>query len=280
MKENKLPIIVGFVADLMFTSKIENVARRTGFTMRWVETAVSLGAFAETPPEPLGEALHGRTGQLFQQITQWQPALLLFDLNNDAVPWRKWLPALKSSPATRRIPIMAFGSHKDVETMKDARRLGADFVYARSRFTSAMPQLFQEHARLPDYAALEGFCQRSLPPLAQEGIELFNQGQYYECHDALEEAWRQEESPGRNLYRGILQIGVACYQIFRGNYRGAIKMLLRARQWLAPLPDRCQGVGVAQLRDNAEQIYEHLTALGPDRIEDFQADWIQPIIYD
>ncbi|NKQ34191.1 MAG: DUF309 domain-containing protein [Chloroflexi bacterium] len=271
------PIIVGFVADLMFTMKIANVARHSGFEMKWIETAVSLGDDEASLPEPLGESLYGRTGHLFEQITQWQPALLLFDLNNDAIPWRQWLPSLKSSPATKRIPIMAFGSHKDVETMQDAKRLGADFVYARSRFTSAMPQLFQKCARVPDYAALTDFCERPLPPLAQEGIELFNQGQYYQCHDALEEAWRQEKGPGRDLYQGILQIGVACYQILQENYRGAVKMFLRARQWLEPLPDQCQGVNIARLRANAAEIYDSLTDLGPDRIEEFDPGLIKEI---
>ena len=68
-----------------------------------------------------------------------------------------------------------------------------------------------------------------------EGITLFNQGKFYQCHDALEEAWKQDRSLGRDLYRAILQIGIAYYQIKRGNYRGGLKMLLRVRQWLDPL---------------------------------------------
>ncbi len=245
--------------------------------MKWIETAVSLHPDEDAAPEPLGEALHGRTGQLFQQITQWQPALLLFDLGNDAIPWRQWLPALKSSPATRRIPIMAYGAHVDVAALREAERLGADFVYPRSRFAAVMPQLFRECARAPDYDALADFCKRPLPPSAREGVKLFNRGQYYQCHDALEEAWRQEKSPGRDLYRGILQIGVACYQIARGNWRGAVKMLLRARQWLEPLPGQCQGVNVARLRANAADIYDSLKVLGPDRVEDFDFALVERI---
>jgi len=50
--------------------------------------------------------------------------------------------------------------------------------------------------------------------------------------------------PVRELYRAILQVGIAYYQIERGNHRGALKMLLRSVQWLAMLPDRCQGIDV------------------------------------
>ena len=53
----------------------------------------------------------------------------------------------------------------------------------------------------------------------------------------LKEAWRQDTGAARDFYRGILQVGIAYYQIERGNYRGAVKMLLRVRQWLDPLPD-------------------------------------------
>lgn len=61
----------------------------------------------------------------------------------------------------------------------------------------------------------------------------------------------QEGGPVRELYRAILQVGVAYYHAQRGNVRGAIKLLLRASQWLTPMPDECQGIDVAQLRIDA-----------------------------
>ena len=113
--DDKKPIIGGFVADLMFTMKIENVARHAGFDLRWLGEG---GGAGDGAAEGLGERLNGRLGQLFQTITHMQPALLLFDLENSAVPWEQWIPALKTSPATRRIPILCFGSHRNVEQMK------------------------------------------------------------------------------------------------------------------------------------------------------------------
>lgn len=77
---------------------------------------------------------------------------------------------------------------------------------------------------------------------------MFNAGEYYRQHDLFEALWMAEAGPVRNLYRAILQIGVGYYHLQRGNYRGALKMLLRSLQWLTPLPDVCQGVDVRQLR--------------------------------
>ena len=276
----KTPLIVAFVADLMFTTRIENVVRHLGWRIEWIETAASVGATRLTAQaEPPGESLHGTEGRLFEKITIWQPALLLFDLTNRQIPWRRWIPALKSSPSTRRVPILAFGPHEDTETMQTAKKVGANFVVGRSRFTSALPKLLQKYARVPDHDALADSCAEPLAQLAKEGIGLFNQGEYYKCHDALEEAWMQDKSPARELYRGILQVGIAYYQIQRGNYRGAVKMLLRLRQWLDPLPPVCRGVNIARLRENAAQVQAIITELGPERIEEFDTAVIQPIDY-
>jgi predicted metal-dependent hydrolase len=272
------PLIVAFVSNLMFSSKIANVARHHGYRVQWVENAGQIGEIdPNAPRERPGEMLHGREGKLFEKVTEWQPALLLFDLGNNEIPWQSWIAALKSSPATRRFPVMTFGSHEDVDTMKEAKRVGADVVLARSRFTADMPALFAQYARVYDREALAQTCAEPLSELAAEGIQRFNAGQYYSCHDYLEAAWVQDQGPGRDLYRGILQVAIAYYQIERGNYRGAIKMLLRVRQWLEPLPAVCRGVNVARLRENAERLYNALIESGPDGLPKLDRTLFQPV---
>lgn len=276
--QNNLPIIVGFVSDLMFAPRIANVARHLEFNIKWIESPTDLGPEDENlPPETRGESLLGREGQLFEKITTWQPALLLFDLNNAAIPWRRWIPLIRSSAATRRIPILCFGSHEDVETMTAAKKAGADAVLARSRFTAEMPKLIQQYAKLPDQQAIEHACQEPLSDLARQGIEKFNAGQYYKCHDDLEEAWKQDQTPGRDLYRSILQVGISLYQIERGNFRGALKMLLRVRQWLEPLPEVCRGVNVAKLHQNTKAIHTELLNCGEENLEGFNWEIVEAI---
>jgi len=264
------PLVVAFVADLMFTTRIALVAEHLGYRVAWIESAAELGApEEEAVADSPGEQLHGPAGGLFRQIVDWQPALLLFDLNNDTIPWREWIAALKSSAATRRVPVLCFGPHEDTATMKAAHDAGADAVLARSRFTAEMPALFTRYARIPDRAALAAACAEPLSELALSGLVKFNEGAYYKAHDALEAAWVADQGVGRDLYRGILQVGIAYHQIERGNYRGAVKMLLRVRQWLDPLPERCRGVDVAGLRADAARVYAALIDLGPDGIAVF-----------
>ena len=275
MKPTNL-FLVTFISDASLLELVKTTAVDQNFQLVNVadETAVGPSRIVEQK-ESLGEKLSGQTGKLFEHITQWQPVLMIFDLENTAVPWRRWLPSLKTSPATRRFPILSFGPAEIL--LAEAKRVGSNFVVSTEQFSQEMPLLIQKYARLPNYQALDLACKDSLPALAIEGIELFNQGQFYKCHDALEEAWRQDHSAGRNLYKGILQIGIAYFQIQRGNYRGALKMLLRVRQWLEPLPDSCRGVNVADLRQNAAQVQKALADLGPDKIDEFDHSLFKPV---
>jgi predicted metal-dependent hydrolase len=128
-----------------------------------------------------------------------------------------------------------------------------------------MPTLEQQ-SRLP------------LPAIAREGIEAFNRGEYFEQHELLEAAWRAEAGPVRELYQGVLQVGVAYLQIERHNYLGARKIFARALRHLAVLPDVCQGIDVARLRTDARAAQAELERLGATRIAEFERKWMKPVI--
>ncbi len=124
---------------------------------------------------------------------------------------------------------------------------------------------------------IEQGCQGELPELAVRGLELFNQGEYFEAHEALELAWRAEKGPVRELYRGILQIAVAYYKILHGNYPGAVKLFRRSRTWLGPFPDRCRGIDLASFRADYGRVETELLRLGPERIEVLDRSLMRPI---
>ncbi len=271
------PLIVAFVADLLFAARIERTAQALGYRVRWIERA-DYFAGEEVSDDP-GEALLGRAGGLTRLVAEEQPALLIFDLNNDAIPWAHWIARLKSSPATRRFPILCYGAHVEGERLQTARRAGADAVVARGRFAEALPELIQQQARRLDYAGVAAACESPLSEAARHGIDLFNQGRYFDAHEELELAWKEDAGPGRDLYRAILQIAVAYLQIERDNYRGAMKMFLRVQQWLAPLPPTCRGVDVADLRRNAERVYTTLLELGEARLGELDHTLFQPVRY-
>lgn len=110
-----------------------------------------------------------------------------------------------------------------------------------------------------------------LPAEALRGIELFNEGEYFEAHEALENAWRAEPGPIRNLYQGILQVAVCYLHITRNNHEGAVKMYGRCMRLLGPLPSPCQGVNVEALRQNVGRVIAEVERLGPGNLASFNA---------
>lgn len=58
-----------------------------------------------------------------------------------------------------------------------------------------------------------------------QGVEQFNQQEFYACHDTLEALWMEASEPDKRFYQGILQIAVACYHLTNHNWRGAAILL-------------------------------------------------------
>lgn len=123
-------------------------------------------------------------------------------------------------------------------------------------------------------------CSAPLPAAARHGLELFNRGEYFEAHEALEAAWRAEKDEIRSLYQGILQAAVMYLQISRNNYEGALKMFSRCMKLLAPWPDSCRGVDVGGLRRDLSTVMEAVIRLGPERLDQFERSLFKPVKYE
>ena len=53
------------------------------------------------------------------------------------------------------------------------------------------------------------------------GVDEFNRGYFFECHDTLEEVWHGLRDDSRDFFQGLIQISVGCYHYQDGNRRGA-----------------------------------------------------------
>ncbi len=87
------------------------------------------------------------------------------------------------------------------------------------------------------------------PPQAQVGLRLYQQGDYFAAHEALEDAWRAATDPvAREGLQGLTQLAVACLHAQRGNTAGAVKVARRALKHLAATPWHWRGLDMAHLR--------------------------------
>ena len=116
-----------------------------------------------------------------------------------------------------------------------------------------------------------------LPPGVIEGIELFNAGEWYEAHEALEHEWHAERGESRRLYQGILQIGVGLHHARSGNYRGAVLLLTDGIDKSSQFTPEYRGLDTARLVREAQACLDQVELLGADGLNRF--DWsLAPVI--
>jgi predicted metal-dependent hydrolase len=86
-----------------------------------------------------------------------------------------------------------------------------------------------------------------LKPLAGEsafrhGIQLFNDGEFFECHEVLEDLWRPMQGPRRLFLQAIIHFAVALYHYQQDNLPGARRQLRKSLKKLAGYLPEYQGV--------------------------------------
>jgi uncharacterized protein len=114
-------------------------------------------------------------------------------------------------------------------------------------------------------------CQDPAPEGLLQGIEMYNRGEYYECHEVLEDAWRAEENDVRFLYQGILQIGVAFHHLGNDNWRGAVGLLGGGIEKVSRYRPKCMGVDTQALVIEAQACLDRLHEIGQENVSKF--DW-------
>lgn len=238
------PAVVVLADDLFFVTRLMDVIRQVGGNPIVVENADEMVAAVD---------LHF-------------PVLVLLDLKTPG-DWETAIQRCKLSPQNRQIPLYAFGSHVDTQTLRRARQAGADHAWARSKMMEELVAVVQRCVH-PPAREVAGSAD-PLSRAAVAGLLEFNRREFFEQHEYLELAWNEESRPVREMYQGILQVGVAFLQIERGNWRGALKLFRRGLPRLRELPAICQGVDVAEFRTAAETIHAEVTALGPERLAEF-----------
>ena len=82
----------------------------------------------------------------------------------------------------------------------------------------------------------------------EQGIDLFNEGRFFECHEAWEEIWKRSDGEVKLFYQGLIQAAVAILHAQRGNLEGARSLHQKAREKLDPLADEHMGIALAEMR--------------------------------
>lgn len=96
-------------------------------------------------------------------------------------------------------------------------------------------------------------------PRFLEGLRLFNHGDYFECHEVIEELWLKTPKLDkyRDLYKGVIQAAAAIYQEQRGIESGALGLRKTAVQYLAKYAPEALGLSVTPLINGLNDYFKY-----------------------
>ncbi|GAX38581.1 DUF309 domain-containing protein [Nodularia sp. NIES-3585] len=104
-----------------------------------------------------------------------------------------------------------------------------------------------------------------IPQEFWQGVEQFNSGQFYACHDTLEALWIEASEPEKTFYQGILQIAVALYHLGNGNWRGAVILLGEGSNRLRRYPSVYSNIDVDELLSQSAALLSELQQMGAEK---------------
>ncbi|HYN89236.1 MAG TPA: response regulator [Ardenticatenaceae bacterium] len=114
--------VVSVVNDLFFSVRIDSALNATGYRV------------VSPPGDQVSEA-----------VEREAPALVIVDIGGFGLDWEDAIRAAKQADPS--VPVLAFGSHKDLDARQRAIEAGADRVVAKSQFVEALSDLVARYAR-------------------------------------------------------------------------------------------------------------------------------------
>lgn len=80
----------------------------------------------------------------------------------------------------------------------------------------------------------------------QDAVTLFNQQEFFACHDVLEDVWSETLTDERLFLQGLIHAAVSLFHFTEGNLGGARKMHDSAVSYLTPFAPHCLGIELGE----------------------------------
>lgn len=114
-------------------------------------------------------------------------------------------------------------------------------------------------------------------PRYREGILLFQEEEWFECHEVLEAIWRATpKGAERELLQGLIQLAVSLEHWRRHNPRGAAGQWAKAQGHLAGLPAAFGGIDLAGLIAEFGAVWASVSLDDAVRAQAAGAPWAEP----
>ena len=97
-----------------------------------------------------------------------------------------------------------------------------------------------------------------LPEQYREGLRLFNDEEFFECHDVLEELWSETVGAERKFLQGLIQASIALFHFGNENFGGEKKLYLSAIKNLDPHGDEFMGIKLGEFLQDFRRCFQEL----------------------
>lgn len=128
-------------SDLFFSVKVTDTLKHAGYATRTVRRADDFARALSDDAAP-------------------PPAIALVNTAVRGIDWRAGIAAA----VAHGIPVVAFGSHVDLETQAEARRLGATSVIANSKLANDLPGVVARTLRRQSESGMQSGPERASGP--------------------------------------------------------------------------------------------------------------------
>jgi len=119
------------------------------------------------------------------------------------------------------------------------------------------------------------------PATFEHAVALFNQRQFFECHEVIEDIWRPlPKSAEKRFLQGVLQVGVGLHHLEQGNYTGAKNLLNEGVEKIKTIGAQTAYVPPIDLPNflkDSTAALNTVLILGPDRLDEFLDELIPTI---
>lgn len=103
------------------------------------------------------------------------------------------------------------------------------------------------------------------PAQYREGIRLFNEEEFFDCHDVLEELWSECQGEEKKFIQGLIQAAIALFHFGNENFGGAKKLYISARKNLDPYGGDYMGLELNRFLADFQACFQELL----DNTEDY-----------
>ncbi len=101
----------------------------------------------------------------------------------------------------------------------------------------------------------------------KEGIELFNDADYFTAHDFFEDLWCNALRDERYFYQGLVHVSVASFHLISGNRKGALSQYSKCLIKLEKYKPVHEKIDINDLTCSVERLVKELSLEGEKPLE-------------